>query len=123
MRVNAFVEHDRQNPPVHSQADGQTKGQTGGRENICGVLVQAAPTRWEETRAGLEALPGVEVHAVTEQGKMVVTVEDAAGQWAGDTLGHFNAVPGVLSVALIYHHFEDLNTPSPQTTSDEETVQ
>ena len=52
-------------------------------ENICGVLVHVKPERRYEVRATLAAISGVEVHTLTDDGRMVVTVEDAGGVWAG----------------------------------------
>lgn len=93
MRVNTFLAHEKERPHQHP-------------ENICGVLVHAHPDLLPEVTAALEALPGVEIHMVSEQGKMVVTVEDAGGTWAGATIDQFNKITGVLSVTLAYHHFD-----------------
>lgn len=93
MRVNSFVKTERERPQ-------------GAVENICGVLVHARPDERHAVAGALEALPGVEVHMIGDEGKLVVTVEDAAGTWAGATIDQFNRVQGVLSVALAYHHFD-----------------
>lgn len=93
MRLGSFVakEHARPRP---------------AEENVCGVLVHARPERMDAVAEALEALPGTQVHLKGADGKLVVTVEDAEGEWAGSILTRFNEVPGVLSVALVYHHFE-----------------
>lgn len=93
MRVNSFVATEKQRPHV-------------AVENVCGVLVHARPDEIKRISGDLEALPGVEVHQATEDGRLVVTVEDAEGQWAGATISRFNDIQGVLSVALVYHHFD-----------------
>ncbi len=93
MRVNAFAAREMERPVERP-------------ENVCGVLVMADPKQTQTVSEGLTALPGGEVHAVSEEGKMVVTVEDAGGTWAGATIEKFNQLPGVLSVALVYHHFD-----------------
>ncbi|MEW5728750.1 MAG: chaperone NapD [Pseudomonadota bacterium] len=93
MRVNSFVEKEKARP--HTEV-----------ENVCGVLVHARPEQRDAVRLALESLPGVEVHVATEDGRLVVTVEDADGQWAGATISRFNDISGVLSVALVYHHFD-----------------
>lgn len=94
MRVSNFARKERQRAPA------------AGIENVCGVLVHARPERLELVQADLAALPGVEIHAATAEGRLVVTVEDAAGQWASATITRFNDIEGVLSVALVYHHFD-----------------
>lgn len=75
-------------------------------KNICGALVYSWPERSDQVRRDLAALSGVEVHYVTDDGKLVVTVEDTAAGWAGATVERFNTIEGVLSVALVYHHFD-----------------
>jgi len=77
----------------------------GRAENLCGVLVHFRPERREAIGCALAALPGVEVHHATDDGRMVVTVEDAGAEWAGATITRFNEIEGVLNVALVYHHF------------------
>ena len=93
MRVNSFARAEGERPVRQV-------------ENICGVLVHARPDDRHGTAARLEALPGVEVHVIGDDGKLILTVEDAADTWAGKTIEQFIQVPGVLSVALAYHHFD-----------------
>ncbi|WP_127478343.1 chaperone NapD [Sulfurivermis fontis] len=75
--------------------------------SVAGVLVHAAPAHIERVRAQLTQLPGVEVHAVTPEGKMVVTVEESAERMTGETVMRLYDVEGVLSAAMIYHQFEN----------------
>lgn len=74
--------------------------------NIAGVLVHARPEKLAGVETQLIELPGVEIHASTEDGRLVVTVEDDASRLA-DTVMGLQDVDGVLSTSLIYHHFED----------------
>jgi nitrate reductase NapD len=74
--------------------------------NIAGVVIHARPEKLEGVEAQLLGLPGVEVHATADDGRMVVTVEDEAPRLA-DTVMGLQDVDGVLSASLIYHHFED----------------
>ncbi len=74
--------------------------------NIAGVVIHARPEKLAGVEAQLLGLPGVEVHATAEDGRMVVTVEDEAPRLA-DTVMGLQDVDGVLSASLIYHHFED----------------
>ena len=77
--------------------------------NICGVLVHAADGWIETVRDALAATPGVEVHHVASDGRIVVTVEDTVEAWASATIADFHVLDGVLSVSLVYHHFEPGN--------------
>ena len=74
--------------------------------NIAGVVIHARPEKLAGVEAQLLELPGVEIHATAEDGRMVVTVEDEESR-LGDTVMAFHNVDGVLSASLIYHHFEE----------------
>ena len=74
--------------------------------NISGIVVHAVPQKIEEVRTQLESIPGVEIHNAAEQGKMVVTIEKVNDQETADTFEHISRLPGVLSAAMVYHHFE-----------------
>jgi len=74
--------------------------------NIAGVVIHARPEKLAGVEAQLLKLPGVEIHATADDGRMVVTVEDEESR-LGDTVMAFHHVDGVLSASLIYHHFEE----------------
>ena len=81
--------------------------------NISGLLIHAQPQRAENVCARLEQLPGVEVHAVTAEGHLVVTVEGNGEQEMTQTFDRLNAIPGVHATTLVYHHSETLDDESP----------
>ncbi len=74
--------------------------------NIAGVLIHSHPDSAAAVKRSLTALSGVEVHAVSADGRMVVTVEGESANALADTFRGFNDVSGVLSAAMVYHHFE-----------------
>jgi len=74
--------------------------------NISGIVVHAHPGKLETVRALLEAIPGVEIHAAGQDGKMVVTIEKNNDRETADIFEEIGKVPGVLSTAMVYHHFE-----------------
>ncbi len=76
-------------------------------ENVCGVLVRAHPGHAAPVRRGLAALPGTEVHHVTDDERLVVTVEETPENPANETMTAIHNVEGVLSVALVYHEQTD----------------
>ena len=80
--------------------------------NITGIVVYAKPDRCGAVREALTALGGVEVHAVSPEGRMVVTVEQPDDRAATGTLDAVARIDGVLSTALVYHHDEALNDDS-----------
>ena len=78
--------------------------------NLCSVLVHAKPEMSSQVIARLEEFPGVEVHGGGEEGKLIVTVEDADQDSVADTMMAFNQVEHVVSSTLIYHYGgEDLD--------------
>jgi nitrate reductase NapD len=81
--------------------------------NICGCVVHARPGTSSAVAEHLSTLPGVEVHAVGDDDKLVVTVEDTAEGLAADTMGALNRVPGVINAVLVYHYGGDDLDPLP----------
>ncbi|PKO85578.1 MAG: glutamate synthase [Betaproteobacteria bacterium HGW-Betaproteobacteria-12] len=74
--------------------------------HISSVIVGALPEQAVDVQGALAALSGVEVHAVADDGRMIVSIEST-----GDdaTLSHFETIrqlPGVLSASLVYHQYE-----------------
>ena len=74
--------------------------------NISGVLVHIRSEQTDAVMSQLNDLAGVEVHAATDDGRLVVTIEDDAGTMI-DIMNSFYDIEGVLSSSLIYHNFED----------------
>lgn len=74
--------------------------------NISGIVVHASPDKIDMIRARLEEIPGVEVHAASTEGKMVVTIEKPADREVADIFEEISRIPGILSTAMVYHHFE-----------------
>lgn len=74
--------------------------------NISSAIVYARPMQEEAVRAQLCSLDGVEVHASTEDGKMIVTIESESDHTAIDTYKAIEHLPGVLSVAMIFQQSE-----------------
>ncbi len=75
--------------------------------NICGCLVHALSDAPETIARQMEALDGVEIHARSDDGRYVVVVEDTDNQAAAEAIMQLHQIPGVISVTLTYHHFED----------------
>ncbi len=82
--------------------------------NICGCLIHVPPKSADDTRDRINAVDGAEVHAATDDGRLVVVVEDTPERLASETIMDLHQIPGVISVALTYHHFEDLAETHPR---------
>jgi len=71
--------------------------------NICGVLVHTRPDESGQVSGVLAGIDGVEVHAVSDDGRLVVTVEEPGDTDMADRVLAFHRMPGVLSASLVYH--------------------
>jgi nitrate reductase NapD len=74
--------------------------------DISGVLVLATPDKRTAVQSRLCELNGVEVHACTDDGRLVVTIENDSATTM-DTINAFNDIAGVLSASLIYHQLDE----------------
>lgn len=75
--------------------------------NICGCLIHAMPDCAEAVAAAMAETEGVEVHARADDGRFVIVVEDTSARFASDTIMALHLLPGVVSLTLTYHHFEE----------------
>ncbi|WP_319531339.1 chaperone NapD [uncultured Cohaesibacter sp.] len=89
--------------------------------NICGCLVSVARDDLRSARTAMERMAGVEIHAETEDGRLVVVVEDTDEAYASDTIMALHQVQGVYALTLNYHHFEDPSQRAPLAASQPET--
>ncbi|MEQ9695614.1 chaperone NapD [Shimia sp. SDUM112013] len=76
--------------------------------NICGCLVHTMPEKVDTVIDAINAFEGGEVHA-HEDGRIVITVEDTPTRRASDQIMDMHQIPGVLTITLTYHHFEELD--------------
>jgi nitrate reductase NapD len=74
--------------------------------NISSVILGVLPTDADPVAAQLRVLPGVEVHAVAEDGRMIVSIESVSEGATVDTFEAMRGLPGVLSASLVYHQYE-----------------
>ena len=74
--------------------------------HISGVLVQAWPEEMTAVQNRLTVMPGVEVHAESDNGHLVVTIEANDVQTTAELLTDLQSVEGVLSATLVYHQEE-----------------
>lgn len=75
--------------------------------SITGLVVHAAPERAVAVQGAINALDGAEVHLVTEDGRLVVTVDHPDDGEAVQVFESFRNIAGVLSTSLVYTHFEE----------------
>lgn len=78
----------------------------GDEWHIAGVVVHAHPASVAQVRSAIEYLTGAEVHAASDAGKLVVTIEAPTSRAIAAHLSYLHQLPGVLSAALVYQHNE-----------------
>ncbi|QNF17800.1 sorbose reductase [Aeromonas jandaei] len=77
--------------------------------HVSSLVVLTQPTLRHQIAEEITALDGAEIHAVTDEGKLVVTLEGSSQRPIMAAIDAIQAMPGVLSAALIYHQFDELD--------------
>ena len=75
--------------------------------NISSVIVIPHPERVAAVRARLSMLPGVEVYAVSPEGKIIITIETAGDRETVELYERISLLDDVMSAAMVYHQRED----------------
>lgn len=75
--------------------------------SIASLVLHAKDGGAEALEREVAALPGAEVHAVTPDGRLVVTVDRHDDGEAATLVQQLHDMGGVLSASLIYVHYEN----------------
>ncbi|MEZ8142765.1 nitrate reductase [Enterovibrio norvegicus FF-33] len=78
--------------------------------HVTSLVVHAAADQTEQVKVRIEALPGTEVPAMNEIGKLVVVVEGESRGALLDIFEQIKALPGVLAATLVFHQVENEST-------------
>ncbi len=74
--------------------------------HVTSLVVHAAPKAVSKVETNIRALTGADIHAVTDEGKFVVTLEGETQAAILDNVEAINALEGVLNASLIYHQVD-----------------
>ena len=74
--------------------------------SISSLVMHVKSDRMDAVTATITAFEGVEIHAVTEDNRLIVTVDQPDNVKASDTLTRLQNLSGVLNTSLIYNYFE-----------------
>lgn len=74
--------------------------------NISSLILGALPAQADQVAAALRQLAGVEVHAIADDGRMIVSIESFSEGATVSTFETIRQLPGVLSASLVYHQYE-----------------
>ena len=75
--------------------------------NISSAILHIVPGRLAEAREALLKLSGLEIHAESPEGKMVVVLEDDDLESPANKYVTLHGMPGVASVAMVYQYSDD----------------
>ena len=90
--------------------------------SIYSVVIHAKPENVGSISVELEKLEGVEIHATSEKGKLVVSVDHPDRAYCSDTLMGFHNIPGVLNSSLVYEYFEEENKQEDEDALADENL-
>jgi nitrate reductase NapD len=74
--------------------------------NISSVILGVLPADTAAVSQQLAGLEGVEIHAVGDDGRMIVTIESGSEDNTTNIFEAIRQMPGVLSASLVYHQYE-----------------
>lgn len=74
--------------------------------NLSSVIVIPHPDQIEAVQLRLQEVPGVEVHAVSPEGKMIVTLEADDDRETVQNYELISRLDGVLSASMVFHQQE-----------------
>src|SRR5689334_1814257 len=74
--------------------------------HIAGLSVRMSPSNVRALRDMAGRLPGTEIHAATEDGRIVNTIEPDNGPQIPATIATISGFAGVISLALTFHQVE-----------------
>jgi len=73
--------------------------------HVASFVAHVVPEMAEDMIADINSIEGAEIHAVSEQGKVVFTVEAASQSQIGNTIDQLKHHIGLLSLSPVYHQF------------------
>jgi nitrate reductase NapD len=80
--------------------------------HVSSLVVHVRPERAAPVCEALVSMPGVEIHAESS-GKIVLTLETSTEDDIVTRLTEISLLDGVMSAALVFHHFEPAEEADP----------
>ncbi|RLJ68435.1 chaperone NapD [Sulfurisoma sediminicola] len=74
--------------------------------NISSAIVHARPGHAAEVQSALAAIAGVEIHAVSAEGKLIITIESPGDRETADIFEAISQMDHVMSTSMVYHQTE-----------------
>ncbi|KGK00628.1 chaperone NapD [Thalassotalea sp. ND16A] len=73
--------------------------------HVASFVAQITPTCEDEFKDLITAIPGAEVHAISETGKIVFTIEATQQYIIGNYIDTIKSNTGLLTLAPVYHQY------------------
>jgi len=73
--------------------------------HVASYIVQVTPKNLAAVKEAISSTAGTEIHAETEQGKLVLTIEGASHQVIAKKVDFIQDLTGVNSLAQVYHQY------------------
>jgi nitrate reductase NapD len=90
---------------------------------LAGLIVRALPRHLQRVESNLLSIPGLEIHHLDPNGRMIVTLEQNTHKALSNSIALLQGLEKVLAVSLVYQHSEELEdtnapdvSPSPGQT-------
>ncbi|WP_454763882.1 chaperone NapD [Cupriavidus campinensis] len=93
--------------PIHPLPAAQQDTDGADEWHIAGVLVHVRPGSLDDVRDTIAGMTGAEIHAASDTGKLVVTLEAPTTRAIAAHLMLLHQLDGVLGATLVYQHNED----------------
>ena len=77
--------------------------------HVSSLVVLTQPDLRHALAERIATLDGAEIHAVSEEGKLVVTLEGPSQRPIMAAIDTIQGLPGVHSAALIFHQFDEMD--------------
>lgn len=86
--------------------------------SILGVVVRTQPAHIDGLRQSLRDCPGADIAIDPGDGRLILVLEDTAGQTAAAALGLISSWPTVLNTSLVYEYSGPDAPDAGQAVSD-----
>jgi nitrate reductase NapD len=90
--------------------------------SISGLVIHVRPEKVEAVQNELLGIDGMDVHAATEDGRVVATLDRPTDSEAADTLYQIRDIEGVINTALVYNYFDDEDVEADQEEEAHEAL-
>ena len=95
---------------AHAPSTSASVKRRGSELHICSLVVHAVPSKAQAVHEAIGDLDGTEIHAVTADGRMVVTLEMKSETDFVMRFAEIDQLHGVISTALVFHQVETVGS-------------